>query len=251
MSDLDGILRTDYKAVDKRDAIQSVWGWLSGDSAKVPIVMDGNRPFGVVNERALMSRRINQAAHLESYTLPTRAIREDASLDEVARRMAEARAAHLPVEDKRGRLRGYVSALDVARAQEREATAADLAVPVTALKHTQTIGEALHAFTQEYVDWLPILNGDGKAHAVLPRRTLMRLEANLAEKGRKDANGEKMNPLKDVVEGFSEQIVSRLPASASRDEVLAALDDNGYVLIEGRDGRLLGIVTPTTLLRQT
>src|SRR5205814_1934637 len=81
----------------------SVFGWLTGDAKKVPIVMDGDAPFGILNERALMSRRIDGKAKLESYTLATRALSSTATLDEAAARMREFRAARLPVAGKRGK----------------------------------------------------------------------------------------------------------------------------------------------------
>ncbi|MEA3200357.1 MAG: hypothetical protein QOE90_1785 [Thermoplasmata archaeon] len=250
MADLSSYLRTDYKAVDKREGLHAVMGWLKGDADKLPIVMDDGKPFGIVNERALSSRRLDDKAKIENYALVTRALPQTASLDEVARRMSELRAAFLPIEDKRGKLAGYVSAIDVAR--ERGAAtrnARELAVPVTALRAEQTLGEALHAFTHEYVDHLPVLDAAGRLQGVVHRRDVLVLEANNADKGRMDAVSEKQRPLKDALGGFADDASGVVPAGAGFDAVAAAIESWGYALVQDGAGRIAGIVTAETLLR--
>lgn len=247
MPDIHDLVRTDFKEVDKRDGLHSVMGWVKGDSDQLPIVMDGGRPFGLVNDRALMSRRIDHHAKIEAYALTTRALPADASLDEAIARMAEFRAAHLPVEQK-GKLLGYVSVVDVAREADWGKTARDLCVPVSMLKEGQTLGDALHLFNQEYVDFLPVLDAQGRPSAVLPRRRVLHVGAEAGTKGRKDAGGEKFHLLHDPIEGFTDQSIS-LRADAPMEDVLQTLEEWGYALVHDRDGRFLGIVTPETLAR--
>lgn len=249
MTDLTPILRTDHKAVDKRDELRTVMGWIAGESRKVPIVMDGEKPIGILNERALMSRRLDQKAHIEPYMLPTKALPLDAPIDKVRARMSEFRAAYLPVEDKRGRLAGYVAAVDVARQTLNGARASDLALPVAGLREAQTMGEALNLFGKEYVDFLPITRENGRVAGVLPRRTVLRMELEGSDKGRRDAAGEKMHPLKDPVGGFMEQTPVFVLPNAGGAELLDTLDESGYAIVQGSDGRMLGMVTPETLFR--
>lgn len=247
MVDLDDLIRTDYKAVDKRDTLSSVLGWMRGDTDKVPIVTDAGYPFGLVNERAFMQRGINHSAKLDTgYVLTTRALPPTASPAEAMARMAEFKAAHLPVE-KDGKLAGFVSAIDLARQADWEASAHTLSVPVRALRATDTIGDAIHLFHQEYVDHLPVLDKDGRLAGVLKRQDVVELELNQADtKGRKDAGGEKITPLRDPVDGYLDQVI-RISADATKDEVLDKLEAFGYALVEARDGRVVGIVTPRTL----
>ncbi|GEM_PF-6569228 len=251
MSELGPFLRTDFKAVDKRDGIHSVMGWIKGDTDTLPIVVDEGRPFGLVNDRAITTgRRLDERAKVESYSLVTRALPETASLEEVARRMAELRAAFLPIEDKKGKLAGYVSAIDVARergAADRKAR--DLAVPIATLRMEQTLGEALHAFSQEYVDHLPVLDGDGRIRGVIHRRDVVVLGANNGDKGRMDAIGERHHPLKDPVSGFADEPVGIVPPHATFEEVERALESWDYAIVSNGDARVLGIITPETLMR--
>jgi len=252
MATIESLLRTDFKAVDKRDEVHTVFGWLTGDAKKVPIIVDDGRPVGVLNERALMSRRIDAKAKLEQFTLTTRALSLAAPLEEAAARMREFRASRLPVEDARGKLAGYVTSIDVARASETLGRrASDLCLPVKALEEKQTLGDALHSFTQEYVDFLPVTNGGGKLTGVLPRSTLLRMELDAsAGKGRRDAGGEKFHYLNDSVDGFMDETPVMLPAAASFDALLKTVEQSGYAIVQRENGvGVLGVVTPETLLR--
>lgn len=252
MATIEPLLRTDFKAVDKRDEVHTVFGWLTGDAAKVPIIVDGDKPLGILNERALMSRRIDTHAKIEQFTLVTRALPLSAELGDTTDRMRELRASRLPVEDKRGKLAGYVTSIDVARASETiTRRASDLCLPVRALEEKHTLGDALHAFTQEYVDFLPVTNGGGKVTGVLPRSTLLRMELDAsAGKGRRDAGGEKFHYLNDAVGGFMDEAPVMLPAAASFDALLKTIEQSGYAIVQRENGGgVLGVVTPETLFR--
>lgn len=264
MAELSSHVRTDFKAVDKREPLSAVMGWLTGDSGKRPVVVDDDRPFGIVNERALMGRSLDSNARVHQFTLSTRPLPEMATAAEARARMAEHRASYLPIEDERHRAAGYVRAIDLARASlngeardpggsarpERSvfsaATAADLAVPVTKLKESQTLGEALNVFHKEYVDYLPVLRADGRVTGVLPRASLLRMAFNAGDKGRKDAGGEKFTLLHDPISGFMDDTPRVIAPTAGPTAVLDTLDEAGYALV-GSLERSQGIVTPETL----
>lgn len=249
MVDVSTVLQTDYKAVDKRDELRTVMGWIAGQSTKVPIVTDGARPFGIINERALMSRQLDERAKIAPYTLATRALGSGDSIDEARARMTEFRAAYLPVEDERRSLQGYVRAIDVARETSGAAQAAQVAVPTITLREGATMGDAVNAFQKEYVDFLPVLDTAGKVTGVLPRRAVLRMELHSANRGRKDSGGEKVSLLRDPVDGVMDDAPAFLPARASLDEVLDTLEDSGYAIVSGTNGGVLGVVTPETLFQ--
>lgn len=249
MATLASILRTDFKAVDKRDEVHSVLGWLQGESSKAPIVVDDGKPFGILNERALISRKLETHAHVSNFTLATRALPLGATLEEAAKRLSEFRAAYLPVEDAKGKLVGYVTAIDVARATMAKSRPHDLAVPVTALKEKDTIGDAVHIFAKEYVPVLPVMDGDGRVSGVLPRRTLYRVEKEVGNRGRKDAGGEKFHFIHDPVSGFMDETPIVVPAATSFLALMDTVTEHGYAIVQERNGALLGLVTPETLMR--
>ncbi|HVM45141.1 MAG TPA: CBS domain-containing protein [Candidatus Thermoplasmatota archaeon] len=249
MADIAPFLRTDFKAVDKRDALHSVKGWLTGDTKKVPIIVDDGKPFGIVNERALMGRSLDLNAHLHQFTLATRALKPTSTIEEARAKMAEFRAAYLPVEDARGRLVGYVRAIDLARESLDGEKARDLAVPVTQLREEQTIGDALHAFHKEYVEYLPVLRRDGRVTGVLRRSDVLNVEFNAGDKGRKDAGGEKFSLLRDPITGFMDETPRFVTPDTPAAALLETLEDEGYAFVGSREGRLEGVVTPETLFR--
>lgn len=249
MADISAFVRTDFKAVDKRDALHSVKGWLTGDSDKVPIVVDEGKPFGIVNERALMGRSLDLNAHIHQFTLSTRAMKPTSTVQEARLKMAEFRAAYLPVEDARGKLVGYVTALDLARDTLNGERARDFAVLVTQLRENSTLGDALHAFTKEYVEFLPVLRNDGRVTGVLRRSDVLKMEFNVGDKGRKDAGGEKHSLLNDPIKGFMDEAPMFVPPDMAGAALLETLDESGYAIVGSREGRIEGMVTPETLFR--
>ena len=249
MVDLSAFVRTDYKAVDKREPLHAVKGWLVGDTEKVPIVMDGDKPFGIVNERSLMGRSLALDAHVSQFALTTRALPLTASVEEARAKLAEFRAGYLPVVDARGKLAGYVTALDLARETLDGQRARDLAVPVTQLREESTLGDALHAFTKEYVEYLPVLRGDGRVSGVLRRSDVLKMEFNAGDKGRKDAGGEKFTMLNDPVSGFMDEAPRFVPPDAGAEALLETLEEEGYAFVGVPQGRIEGVVTAETLFR--
>jgi len=163
--------------------------------------------------------------------------------------MAELRAAHLPVEDARGKLVGYVSALDLARQNGAGRTASDLAVPVTMLREDQTVGEALHAFGKEYVEFLPVLRRDGRLAGVLSRASVLRVEFNNGDRGRRDAGGEKVRILDELVGGFMDKPPVVVPATTASRTLAALIEEHGYAIV-GTLERVQGIATAETLFRR-
>lgn len=248
MADVSSYLRTDYKAVDKHDPLNAVLGWLTGDAKNVPIIMDDGKPFGIVNERALMGRSLDGHARVHQFTLATRAIPQTADASAARERMAEHRAAYLPVADEHGKCAGYVRAVDVARDEEDARRAMDVAVPVTTLREDSTIGEALNAFGKEYVEYLPVNGTNGRLAGVLSRSAVVRITLHSGNKGRLDAGGEKISMLNMPVSGFMDSAPTLVRGDAGVPSLLTRIEGAGYALV-GDTERLLGLATAETLFR--
>lgn len=245
---IDHLIRTDYRAVEKNAELRNVIGWLSGDVEKPPILMDDGRPVGIVNDRSLMRRRLDWKSKVHKHLTATKALSPDIGADDAMRRMHEFRASYLPVADEKGAPKGYLRAVDLAREMDGDWNAASLCVNVTRLQPTATMGEALHAFGKEYVDVLPVVNGDGKVRGVIRRRTLVQLEAGRGHgRGRYDADPERPDPLAGEVDGFIDAATATLKPDASRDEVLETLQKFGYAVVQDGRDQFVGIITPATL----
>lgn len=252
MPDIGPFIRTDFKEVDKRDELRNVLGWVQGDIDKVPLITDEGKPFGVISERAMLGRRIDPKARIEGYVLTTRAVTPEATVDDVMSRMAEFRAAHLPVEDGKGGTAGYVAALDIVKQKLPAGThASDLAMRVTTLREDQMLSEAHHAFSQEYVDFLPVMDGNGRISGVVPRKTLIMMDARYdSNKGRKDAGGNRIHPQKEALAHFVDGTAPVLDGGAPLHKVIDAVRDFGCAIVRDANGGIAGIVTAQTLVQR-
>lgn len=249
MADISSLVRTDFKAVDKREPLHAVKGWLTGDAEKVPIILDDGKPMGIVNERAIMGRHLDPNAHIQQFALATRPLTPETSVEDARAQMAQMRAAYLPVSDKKGKLLGYVRAIDLARGSLNGEMARELAVNVTNLREDQTLGDAVHAFNKEYVEFLPVLGRDGRLGGVLSRSDVIKMEFDGGDKGRKDAGGEKIRFLDDAVGGLMDTATSVLSPDARPEALLDRLEEHGYAIVGAANGKPLGLVTPETLFR--
>ena len=252
MPEIAPFIRTDYKEVDKRDEVRNVLGWIRGDTSTLPVIVDDGRPFGVVSERAMLGRRIDSKAKVEGYTLTTRALTPEATLEDAMSRMAEFRSAHLPVADGKGKLAGYVSAVDIARehANGAKIRADDVATPVTALRPEQTMSEAHNAFSKEYVDYLPVIDAQGRAAGVVTRRMLISMDLNAMDKGRKDAGGERIHIDREPISGYMDEHAPIIDGSTPLQQTIAKVEEFGFVLVKAGNGQLSGIITPQTLMER-
>lgn len=52
------LLREDFKLVDKNDDIGKILGYLY-EGGSLPIVMDGKKPWGIVDARKLLRRKLS------------------------------------------------------------------------------------------------------------------------------------------------------------------------------------------------
>ena len=53
------LARKDFKLVDKNDEISKVFGYFYGES-DFPIVMDGKKPWGIIDERRLIKTKLSK-----------------------------------------------------------------------------------------------------------------------------------------------------------------------------------------------
>ncbi|HVL48000.1 MAG TPA: CBS domain-containing protein [Candidatus Thermoplasmatota archaeon] len=246
---IEGLIRTDFALVDKREPVSSVAGWLKGEARDRPLVADRGRPWGILNLRRLTKSALPARERLERLAIGTGVVAEDATLEEVARALTDHAVDHMPVGDQR-RAAGYVSALDVARALGVDGIAAsDALVEVPALAEDQSMGEALHHFHEVSVDALPVVDARGRVRSILRRRALF--EAGL-NRDRADGRAMPGNPpgvLSGPVRDFATDAWEGVRAGAPGGVLLEALEDWGDAPVVDGEGRLVGMASPVSLLR--
>lgn len=242
-------IRTDARPVDKRDEVGAVLGWLRGDTSHPPVVLDGRKPFGLIDARRLFGRGIRHHTHVDKVTVPVPTLTEATSDEEVAARFDSSLAPYLPVEDDRGRLVGYVEAASVLDAFEQGPDAGTAAVSVPTLAPGDGLEAAIHAFQRTPSDRLPVVEA-GRLVGVVPLREAVRIiDFEDQPAGRKDFGGEthdvRRAPIRDTMQGGW----SELRASASFDAVRERLQERGYAFVVADDGSLAGALVPTKVIR--
>ena len=249
---LNGLIRKDVKAVDKKDPIRSILGNVLGDTRTRTVVLDGQRPYGIPNQRALMGRNLNDRSKVEKFTMPTPVLTPSSDRYAALAVIDETLAAYLPVEEN-GRLRGIVDPLDLVADLEDGPTAGDAAEIVPALKATATIGEAITVFHKVHVDHLPVLDGNGRLCGALARSAVIRLEGQAREsRGRQDYATDSIHMHKDAVGGFMDDAFIEAPADLDCPATAKLLRDAGYAIVRlerHNGGETYGVVTPAYLAR--
>ncbi|HWG89892.1 MAG TPA: CBS domain-containing protein [Candidatus Thermoplasmatota archaeon] len=248
---IDHLVETDFKAVDKRDGVAAATGYLLGDTDRVPIVTDHERPWGVLNERGFMRTRVHPYERVENYTLGTGALTTDLTLEETVRRMAAASVDHFPVEE-RGRLIGYVSALRVLEELEVDLPAHRLLDEVPHLREDQSAGDAIHFFHDTKVAVLPVVDASGHLAAVLHRRDIVPIGLNNDRGlgGRTYAGGER-NHFSDIeVKGLMETSYGTVRPNDAFDHVVEVLKQFRAAVVVDEQDRPLGVITPTGAVKR-
>lgn len=239
---IDHLVRTDFKAVDKRDGIGTLYGYLRGEVDKVPIVCDRGRPYGVVNEKRILRAHLVPEQHVDRFTVGPGVLLPDAEVDEALQLVAHEWIPHAPVWDGK-RLLGYVRAVDLLREVDVEMSAASLAVEVPALAPGTSVGEAMHRFYEVASHVLPVVR-DGRIVGVVSRQGLLPLATDPRAGGRKGAGGEFDDPRKPPIDGYVDGRFETVPATASFATVRSVLEEFGAAWVVDGGGRLVGVVTP-------
>jgi len=147
----------DVNAVDKREPLSKVLGWMRGETDRRPVIMDGRSPYAIVNARLLMGRGIHDRTGLHKVAQPVPVLNEDDDLYLATEAFADSLVPYLPIADGRGRLAGCLPA---------ETCLADLAagplVKGAALselhvRDTDHVDDAMHTFAKALESQLPVL----------------------------------------------------------------------------------------------
>lgn len=247
---IDHLVHTDFKVVDKREPMSSVAGYLNGDTERLPIITDQERPWGVLNEKGLMRTRLDPREHVGKYTVGTGTLSPHASVKEALRAFANTRVAYMPVQED-GRLIGYVAAVDLLAEMPGGPDAAHLAVEVPILRQDQTSGEALAVLRDISPGIVPVVDDGGYVTGVLDRRHMAQISLNrIDSSGHIPAGGERQALGKNLeLVGLMSEGVAMVAPEAGFQEVVRVLKEHGYAIV-ARDRKPLGVVTPAIALQQ-
>lgn len=248
---MDTPIRNEFKEVDKRDEINTVLGFLAGSSPDVPVVLDREKAYGVLNEKAFLRSRLSPNQKLEGpYVVGTRTLEPGAPIEEAADVIATSRIPYVPVANPDGRVVGVVHSLDVLLGLASSLTTEELLVEVPVLRSDASVGEAIHLLHDVSVPALPVVDESGALLGVVHRRHLVRIAMDARPSGRKGAVGNPEDPRGEPVTGYLDGGFETIHPSASFHEAREALRRSPAVVVAGEDGRPRGVLTPEAAVQR-
>lgn len=238
------------RAVQKADPISKVMGWLRGETDAPPVIMDGKRPYALLNTRRLMARGIHDRTHLHKVAQPIRVLTEGEGTFRATEAFADSLAPYLPVVGAQGKLQGVLTAAEHAKHIPGGPDAGDAASSKISLQEDDDVDAAMHAFAKCFDDHLPVLDAQGRISGVLERSAMIRLhDFQEQPRGRQDFGGDRIDLRENHVADWMEGGWEVLPASAPFEDVVAAVQASGSVFVADDAGRWVGTVTAPGLIR--
>ena len=238
---------THFRALDKGDPLSRAMGWAREETRERPVVLDGDRPYGILDTRTLMSRSRPPNMHIHKLAMPVPCLQHDASEAEVLATFTATLAPYLPVVDGRGLLCGVVTAATASQAVPPDVPIAAAVQDIPTLAPSDALEVAAHHFGATTANRLPILENRVIVGA-LARATLHRAyDRAQMSAGKRDFGGESVDVLDETVAGYSEASWAAAPVDDA-DAVRACVAANGYALVT-RGKLYAGYVDPNFLIR--
>lgn len=239
-----------FRAVSKDDDLGKVLGWLRGDARDPPVILDGKRPYAIVNLRPLMARGIHHDTHAKKVALPVPVLDADAPSAEVLEAFDSSLAPYLPVRDERGQAAGIVWAWTALQAVEGGPSAGETVAHVPALSLQDRIEDAAHAFADHPVTHLAVADDHGRVVGVLPRTVVLLVkEFEDQGAGRKDFAGRRFDArTEETVADRMEAGWKEVPVGAPFQDAADAVTQSGYAFaVDG--GHYRGLLAPAHMVR--
>lgn len=238
------------KLVQKKDHVGKVYGWVRGETDLRPVVLDGKKPYAIVNMDVFMSRQVRQESSVDKVALPVPVVHKDESLADIVHHFSGTLVPYLPVVDDRDKVLGVIDAVTLLRMHpERDMTIRHGYQQLEPLRLDHTLNHAMLRFREENVHHLPVVDERGCLQGILPQKVLCFAQDQIDQRmGNEDRKGVRVNLLGDAVEGHMINDSETVPLDGDWQEVLDQLADKRYAVI-ALHGRVRGIVTAPYALR--
>ncbi len=248
----ESLIQTDFVALDKREPVRRVQGWLQGETTRRPLVLDNKKPFAIVSSRAFLNRKAQENTRLDKILTPVPVVNAHDEPSQAMARMAAAGVSYLPVANEHGHCVGYIDALTLLRElppPSPEPTAADLMGEAPPLFEDGRAEDAIQLFSRQQADILRVIDARSQTIGTVERASINRIvQESDTRMGRKDFAGNSTPLRRQELRGLINNSLIEVPDTASYDEVIAILERDGSVFV--RQGkRIVGLVTPLTALR--
>ncbi len=248
----ESLIQTDYVALDKREPVRRVRGWLQGETSRRPLVLDGKRPFAIVSPRAFLTRGAQENTRLDKILTPVPVARPQDDAAQTLAKMAKAGVTYLPVANEHGHCVGYVDALTLLRElgpAPPAPTAADLMGEAPPLFEDGHAEDAIQLFARQHADVLRVIDGRSQTVGTIDRATINRIvQESDTRMGRRDFAGNSSPLRRQALRSMVQNGLIEVPDNAPYDDVLDILERDGSVFVRRGNG-IAGIVTPLSAIR--
>lgn len=240
---LEKIVRKDFKKVDKNDRVSKVFGYLYGE-APFPIVFDGKKPWGVIDERRLIKSKLSGDEKVKDFVVGVPKLDATYSLIKAKDRMKKS-GVDVIIVTKEGEILGYVTAIDIAKESGIDKKAGDLMREVEPINEEDEIGDAINLMRKRNERILPVLSNKKFAGFIGVRNILKLLTTH--EKVT-DYHQEKTSLLEAPVKGYMEVGVKVCSPLEDGEKVADLIEEQGFAVVcKGKE--YMGIIEPADLLK--
>ena len=235
------MVRSNFKLIDKNEEISSIFGYLY-EGRFFPIIMDGKKPWGIVDVRQLLKRKLSPNEKIKDFVVGLPKIDASYSITKAKQIMEKSGQPYLLVTYE-GELIGYITALDIAMALGNK-KAGDIMRRIEPIGEDDTVANAISNMRKQNTAVIPVTNGE-EFIGVVRARDLIKIETTHDKKT--DYHPEKTSPLDMQIKGIVERGV-RVVKPEARKELVKIVDKQGFVVVcEG--GNYRGIIELMDLIR--
>ncbi len=244
-----------FSKVQRTEHISRVIGYLKGSSDVLPMVFDGKKCYGFIDERLFISTKLDTNQQIKGFDVRVKTMDESKSISDIAEEMLRSYCSHVPFgkNEKEESIEGYIKASTVIRELLKEKSAGKnaelLAKPVIALKKDDTIGKAIN-FLKNFRA-VPIIDEKGKLYGCVEQKGNI---INLLANRERPREGTYVSTKEGKV--FKKPVVSYATKFAPKCDVNNVIDEGFVDIIDAygfcfvcRDDKPIGILTPIDILR--
>ncbi len=235
------MVRKDFKKLDKNDEISKIFGYIYGEGS-LPIIMDGKKPWGIIDERRLLKRKLSSNEKIKDFVVGVPKLDASYSIEKAREKMIDCGQPFIIVTYGGG-LAGYITAVDIS-IKIGVKKAGDMMRAVEPLNENDSMATAINRLKQLNEGVIPVARDD-KFVGVIRIRDVLRVETT-HEKIR-GYHSEKTSPLDAPVKGFMETGI-RCVSPKAREEVIKIVDKQGFAIV-CKNEKYMGIINMIDLVR--
>jgi len=235
------LVRKDFKLVDKNDEISKVFGYFYGE-ADFPIVMDGKKPWGIIDERRLVKTKLSKKEKIKDFVVGVPKLDATYSIEKAKQKMVKSGVDTIIVTSEKDVL-GYVNAIDIIKKIGLNGKAENFMRHIEPIDENESIGNAINQMKKANEKIIPVLS-NGKFYGILGVKNILRIITT--HKKITDYHQERTTLLDAPVKGYAEAVIINNP-NDDIEEIIDVLEKQGFAVI-CKNKEYVGIIEPMDLL---